>query len=230
MHINPDTLLQDVNVKPTTTRPPPGQNSFRLSVSAAPDAPFLTLPQLISARSLINDSLDVIDVSTWTGDASNASFMAGQLRLLFDRVQEAKQTLKGGPGMTRSWWEEPADVKAFQPQCPSNISFHLFVADAAVVLQVRTLEPAGAPPHADSLSGFGLRDRLAIAFGGSKTHIHEEIGDTFSYRGEEVRVKEMMRVESQDPSLLAAMAKLSALEHSVAMSRKALDTVMGIDE
>ena len=46
----------------------------------------------------------------------------------------------------------------------------------------------------------------------------------------EVRVKEKYRVESQDPRLLSAMAKLSALEHSVAMSRKALDTVMGKEE
>lgn len=98
------------------------------------------------------------------------------------------------------------------------------------MLQVRTLEDALAPPHADSLTGFGLRDRLAIALGGSKTHIHEEIGDTFSYKTGQVRVKEMMRVESQDPSLLAAMAKLSALEHSVAMSRKALDVVMEVED
>lgn len=39
----------------------------------------------------------------------------------------------------------------------------------------------------------------------------------------------MSRVESQDPSLLAAMAKLSGLEHSVAMSRTALATVMQRD-
>ena len=50
------------------------------------------------------------------------------------------------------------------------------------------------------------------------------------YRGQEVRVKEKHRVESQDPALLSAMAKLSGLEHSVAMSRKALDTVMGKDD
>lgn len=40
-------------------------------------------------------------------------------------------------------------------------------------------------------------------------------------------MREKLRVESQDPGLLAVMAKLSALEHSAAMSRKALDIVMG---
>lgn len=60
--------------------------------------------------------------------------------------------------------------------------------------------------------------------------MHEELDDIFSYKSQEVRVREKLRVESQDPRLLSAMAKLSALEHSVAMSRKALDTVMGKDE
>lgn len=48
--------------------------------------------------------------------------------------------------------------------------------------------------------------------------------------GQEVKVREKVRVESQDPSLMAVMAKLSALEHGVAVSRKALDIVMGKDE
>lgn len=99
-----------------------------------------------------------------------------------------------------------------------------------MVLQIRTLEPTSTPPHADSLTGLGLRDRLAVALGAAKTHVHEELGETFEYKGEQVRVKEMLRVESQDPSLLAALAKLSALEHSVAMSRRALHTVMGQDD
>ena len=37
-------------------------------------------------------------------------------------------------------------------------------------------------------------------------------------------------MESQDPSLMAAMAKLSALEHGVRVSRRALGIVMGEEE
>lgn len=37
-------------------------------------------------------------------------------------------------------------------------------------------------------------------------------------------------MESADPNLMAAMAKLSALEHSVALSRRALDVVMGKED
>lgn len=59
---------------------------------------------------------------------------------------------------------------------------------------------------------------------------HDEADMVFRYRGQEVKVREKVRVESQDPSLLAVMAKLSALEHGVAVGRKALDIVMGKDE
>jgi len=69
-----------------------------------------------------------------------------------------------------------------------------------------------------------------VALGGASIAPHDEVSHSFNYKGEEVRVKEKLRVESMDPSLLAIMAKLSALEHSVAISRTALDTVMGKDE
>ncbi|KAI9712585.1 MAG: hypothetical protein M1828_001686 [Chrysothrix sp. TS-e1954] len=203
--------------------------SQKLTISGEAQAPTLTLEAVTAARSLINASLDVIDVTAWTGDATDAGFIAGQLRLLFENVQEARQTLKGTSAaqLRRRWWEDAYDESVFDPPCPPTISFHLSIADAALVLQVRALEPANTPPHADSITGFGIRDRLAVALGQSKTQTHEEIGETFVYRGREVRVKEKHRVESQDPALLSAMAKLSGLEHSVAMSRRALDTVMG---
>lgn len=69
-----------------------------------------------------------------------------------------------------------------------------------------------------------------MAIGAAKIPSHDEVGETFMFRGQEVRVKEKLRVESQDPSLLAAMAKLSALEHSAGMSLRALNTVMGKDD
>lgn len=115
------------------------------------------------------------------------------------------------------------------------MSFHLSISDAALVLHVRTLEAAlsgtgASTPNsfiAPSYSGFSIRDRLAQALGGPRAPLHDEADEIFTYKGHEVRVKEKVRVESQDPSLMAAMAKLGALEHSVALSRRALDVVMG---
>ncbi len=73
------------------------------------------MDQLISVRHLINQSLDVVDVSTWTGDAHDANFISGQLRLLFDNIQEARQALKGGDEIQGQWCESPVDEKVLIP-------------------------------------------------------------------------------------------------------------------
>jgi hypothetical protein len=102
------------------------------------------------------------------------------------------------------------------------------VFDAALLLEIRTLDVHSA---ADDIYGsFSLRDRLAVALGGARPPTHDEADRTFTYRGQEVRVKEKIRVESQDPALMSAMAKLNALEHSVMLNRRALNIVMGRDE
>lgn len=115
------------------------------------------------------------------------------------------------------------------------MSFHLSIHEAALVLSVRTVEAVQghstgtSTPNSftgPSYSGFSIRDRLAAALGGNRPPPHDEVNEIFSFKGSEVRVKEKVRVESQDPSLMAAMAKLGALEHSVALSRRALDVVM----
>jgi len=102
---------QDINLKLASLPPSRGLPSYKLSISSTSEAPTLFLDQLTTVRTLINASLDIIDVSTWTGDAKNADFISGQLRLLFDNVQEAKQTLKGGMPSRKSWWEDPIDEK-----------------------------------------------------------------------------------------------------------------------
>lgn len=81
--------------------------------------------------------------------------------------------------------------------------------------------PAGTP----TISGLSLRRHLVPLLGPMQP-LHDEAGDLYRWRGEEVRVKEKLRVESQDPSLMAVLAKLAALEHAVAESRTALAVVM----
>jgi len=62
---------------------------------------------------------------------------------------------------------------------------------------------------------------------GPKLPAHDEMDETFTWKGQEVKVREKVRVESQDPSLMSVLAKLSALEHEVRRWRAALDIVMG---
>jgi hypothetical protein len=70
------------------------------------------LSQLTSVRTSINSCLDVIDVAIWGGDATKADFVAGQLQLLHDHIQEARQALKGYSDVLSPWWEHPVDDKA----------------------------------------------------------------------------------------------------------------------
>ncbi|KAI9668722.1 MAG: hypothetical protein M1829_005262 [Trizodia sp. TS-e1964] len=215
----------DAQIKMLGLSPTKGSNSYRLAF--APNSPFI-LPQLRDMLTLINQSLDVVDVSTWTGDGQDGNFITGQLRLLSDNFQEARQVLKGVSERPRLWNENPIDPVLFDPPLPDNLSVDFSVSDAAIRLELRTLETA-APP-ADALSAINFRERFAVAIGAAKKPDHDEVYEVFTYKGEKVRVKEKIRVESQDPSLMALMAKLAALEHNVSLSRKALDLVMGKDE
>lgn len=206
--------------------PQRGSPTYDLAISTLPSSPTLTIPQVTSARTLINTCLDIVDVSTWTGDAKNASFISGQLRLLHENLQEARHNLKGSPDVIPTWCDANVIPSIFAPPLPSTISFHLFVYEAAIVVEVRTLEPAPEEPH----SGFSLRGTLAAALGSSRAPAHDEVNQTFEYRHQKVCVKEKVRVESQDPTLISALAKLNALEHTVARGRSALSIVMGEKE
>ncbi|KAH8692982.1 RAVE subunit 2/Rogdi [Talaromyces proteolyticus] len=221
----------DIQLRLSSLPPPRGANATRLTFSSIPGAPELVLDQLADVRNLVNQSLDVVDVSTWTGNPLNSSFISGQLRLLHEHISEARSFLKGTPE-TLQWWESSADNDVFDPGLPPYLSFHLAIAEAALVLHLRTLEPA-APAQTPtafasdiSLTGFSLRDRIF----GPKHPTHDESGEIFRWRGEEVKVKEKIRVESQDPSLIAVMAKLSALEHEVMKCINSLKIVMNEDD
>ncbi|KAM0714109.1 hypothetical protein Q7P37_011073 [Cladosporium fusiforme] len=237
----------DIQLRLPSLPPSRGQPAYKLSLSSQPTAPTIVLEQLTTTRTLINACLDVVDTTRWTGDATNANFISGQLKLLHDNIQEAKAALKGGPeseaagGRTQQkaklWHEEPLDPNTFDPPLPANVSFHLSISEAALLLHVRTLEAAypitgtNTPlsTAGGSYTGFSLRERLATALIGGRPAFHDEAHEVFTYRGQEVRVRDKVRVESQDPSLISAMAKLGALERNVVMARRSLGVVMGVD-
>lgn len=178
----------------------------------------------------MNESLDCIDVTRWTGDKNSASFISGQLRLLHSILIEAKSQLKGpnllvsdeGSDPETTWHTSPIAPEAFEPALPPQISLKLTISDASLIMTIRVLEPANAMPN--------LGTRLAFAIGAQRRLEHDEMDETFKYNGAEVRVMEKLRVESADPSLMATMAKLAALEHTVQQARKCLDIVMGNDD
>ncbi|KAJ5239609.1 hypothetical protein N7468_004228 [Penicillium chermesinum] len=222
----------DVQLRLASLPPPRGAPSTRLTLSQHADSPGLVLQQLVAVRNLVNQSLDIVDVSTYTGNPLDAGFIFSQLHLLHETISEARQMLKGDGDVRGNWWETSAADNTFDPPPPPHVSFHLSIADSALVLLLRTLEstiPSQAPSAFAtdiSLTGFSLRDRIF----GSRQAAHDEAGEVFMWRGEEVRVREKVRVESQDPSLMAVMAKLTALEHEVMRCVDALRVLMGNED
>lgn len=200
------------------------------------------LAQLLSVKSLINDSLDIIDVSRWIGKSKDASFISGQLKLLHDHLSEAKACLKGpvpGADMSRisgvEWTKDSIDASICEPNLPGSLSLHFTIQDANLVLTVRTLvptSPGGTPNSTDSgfsISGFNLRNRLLGI--GPRVPNHDEVGEIYEWHGkQDVTVREKVRVEIGDPSLMSVAAKLSALEHEVARCRLNLRIIMGDNE
>lgn len=121
--------------------------------------------------------------------------------------------------------EEGEGDGPFEPPLPRNLSFQLSIADAALILHIRTLSPTSpSSTELPSLSGLSLRSRLGL---GPKLPTHDEVEQVFRWRGEEVCVREKVRVESADPSLMAVMAKLSALGHAVGGWRLKVAVVVG---
>lgn len=81
-------------------------------------------------------------------------------------------------------------------------------------------------PSLDSTSGFGQRFAAAVGLrGGPKGG--EALDEVFVHRGVNFRVRERVKVESQDPNLMAVWAKLGGLEHALGLAIKSLGMVGG---
>lgn len=119
--------------------------------------------------------------------------------------------------------------ETFNPALLPNVSVYFYIYEAGLVLEIRTLEPLG-PGGVEQQPAFSFRDRLGFALGTSKLPNHDEVDEIFSWRGQDVKVREKMRVESFDPRLMAALAKLNSLERTVALARRGLNTLMGKDD
>jgi hypothetical protein len=190
----------------------------------------LPLPPLTNLRNLLNQCLDAVDITLFTGPrpgdgASStpeaAQFLSSQLRLLQGLLAEAYSTLRGpvalGASPTPETWLDKQLPSAFEPPLPESLSLDFGIQDASLILLVRALQPADAVPS--------LQSRFLTAFAPRHAE-HDEWDRTFDYGGKEVRVREKVRVEAADPVLMSVMSKLAALEHAVGMGRVGLSAVM----
>ncbi len=168
-----------------------------------------------------------------SSSSDHAGFVAAQLRLLSQSIAEAAALLKGPPltDADPAWTSRSASPACFDPPLPPGLSFHLGLQDSQLVLWLRALEPAGAPVN--------LGMKFALAIGTARRLDHDEADQVFDFHydgdspapqsggGEKVYVREKVRVESADPSLLSLGAKLNALSHTLALARRNLAAVIG---
>lgn len=212
-----------------------------LNLSISPTSP-LPLPPLSHLRTLLNQSLDCISITQWTGDRSSAPFISSQLRLLHSIIKEALAVLNpageleapdpsegtvirtgrggGGGGNGLEWAHTPLPPSTFSPPLPSNLSLSLTPLSSSLLLTLRVLEPIAATQ--------ALGSRFAHVLGVQRRLEHDEMEGVYMYGGEEVRVKEKVVLESScDPGMLTLGVKLGALERVVGGVRGGLGVVMG---
>ncbi|KAK6522042.1 hypothetical protein TWF281_002611 [Arthrobotrys megalospora] len=218
--------------------------------------PSFHLPQLTDCRNFVHSALTTLPSSTavethkslpLSARTSTAiidsKLLSSQLSSLLSDIQSAQQILKSTP-KPNLFPYHAVENTLFDPQLPENLALDITIQDAAIVTELRLLEnttpvaytglTAALSMNIDQhLSNFNFRERIAGAFKGRKgvgngsgsgTSGGEE--ETYTYKGVEVRVKERIKVESQDPSLMSVVSKLGALEHNLAMGRTSLEIVM----
>ncbi|KAI0848519.1 RAVE subunit 2/Rogdi [Daldinia vernicosa] len=153
-----------------------------------------------------------------------------------------------------AWTTNSVSLGHFTPPLSRNLSLYVTIQDACLVIYLRALEPADAPVNfgtklalaigttrriehdeADRVFSYRCDDESRIDSGASTSEHHGNHSSNSSEGTEgnkkevEVYVREKVRVESADPSLLSLSAKLSALGNTLGLARRNLAAVMEQD-
>jgi hypothetical protein len=99
----------DVKLRVASLPPPRGLSAYPVAISTEPQAPTILLNQIVTARTLLNACLDVVDATGWSGDSKDPNFISGQMRLLDVNLSEAKAALKGGNALQIPWYKNEID-------------------------------------------------------------------------------------------------------------------------
>ncbi|KAI6785365.1 uncharacterized protein J7T54_007007 [Emericellopsis cladophorae] len=210
------------------------------------------IPALDKLHNHLNESLDLLSVILSAKQPPDAKSLAQTLTLLSESIAASAALLKGPPLTTpdQSWTTSSCPPGIFSPPLAPNISFHIGLQDSCIVLLIRALEPCQAAVH--------TLTKLGLAIGTVRRLEHDEMDSVFKYnvsgyaeagsRGhggqrsseatrqpqyapnaEDVYVREKVRVESGDPSLISLYSKLGFLSHVLGQTRRNLAAVIGYD-
>ncbi|KAM0323668.1 hypothetical protein ACHAQA_008603 [Verticillium albo-atrum] len=227
------------------------------TVALDPQNP-IHIPSLEALGTHLSESVKLLALALDVDSPPSPRPIADHLRALSISLAASTALLRGPPleSPDPSWQHSSWPQAHFAPPLPPNISFHLFLQEATLVLALRALEPADAPQH------FGLK--LGLALGTVRRLEHDEMDHVYPFRysrltaggqrhihrgasierrptgfndadsdvgpgsgAVDVFVREKVRIETADPSLLSLYAKLLALGNTLAQARKNLAAVMG---
>ncbi|KAH0607467.1 uncharacterized protein H6S33_002501 [Morchella sextelata] len=204
----------------------------------------LRLDQLTDVKNHVRECLALLGPegaeAAWLGQGrADAARALEKLRVLRAGIAAARAALKGA-GPAAMFPCRAVDPRMFDPPLPPLLAFDLYITEAALTAELRTLEPVsvggdgggggGGGGGAVGGGGFGFGQRFAAAVGlrgGVGAHGEGEGAEVFVYRGASVRVRERVKVESQDPNLMAVWAKLGGVEHALVGAIKSLEMVAG---
>ncbi|KAF5022014.1 hypothetical protein F66182_5937 [Fusarium sp. NRRL 66182] len=199
----------------------------------------------------LNQSIDLLSIVF--SKPQDARSLASTLSILADSLTDSLALLKGPP-LTDSdpaWQMSSCPPSQFVPSIGPNLSFYLGLQESCIILWLRALEPVHAHVH------FGTK--LGLAIGTVRRLEHDEMDTIFRYntqgsdiggsrRGsarhtpeprstadvnsndiQEVYVREKVRVESADPSLISIQSKLSYLSRMLGQARRNIAEVLSVD-
>jgi hypothetical protein len=205
------------------------------------------IPPLDAVHTHLTQSIDLLGLLVGSTPAPSPDNIASALTALSECLSESASLLKGSVSSEPdpAWQSASCPAHHFSPALPPTLSFFITVQESCIVLWLRSLEPAGAPVN------FGMK--LGLAIGTVRRLEHDEMDTVFRYnpdgdgtceprrgraearaggrrdREEDVFVREKVRIESADPSLISLYSKLGFLSHMLTQARHNLAAVMDVD-
>ncbi|KAK7433248.1 hypothetical protein QQZ08_000184 [Neonectria magnoliae] len=201
----------------------------------------------------LTQAIDLLSITL--SKPQDPSSLSSTLALLADSLTDSAALLKGPPlnQADPGWQASSCPAYHFHPVPGPNLSFYIGLQDSSIVLWLRVLEPVDAPVHFGTKLGLAIgtfrrleHDEMDTIFkyntkgsdsGETRPHSARHTPEPRSTPPpfgsgrdiQEVYVREKVRVESADPSLISLHSKLGYLSHMLGQARRNLSIVMSVD-
>jgi hypothetical protein len=213
------------------------------------------LTQSIDLLSVILSRIDTENPSSLPDPNS----LAQTLGLIAESLHASAALLKGTSinDTDTNWQTLSCPPDEFSPPLSPNVSVYISLQDSCIVLWLRALEPAHGPMHFGTKLGLAIgtvrrleHDEMDTIFNYSPSgrtlaeehrsgarhnvesprHSHSPMKEQQAAEEMiEVYVREKVRVDSADPSLISLHSKLGYLSHMLGSARRNLAAVLGTD-